>query len=427
MHIRKALALLAALALVANGCGDDSDDGDASDSGTGEDDAQVTTGPGVDDDEIRVAVLNDFSGDVASIGTPAAVGSEVYFEALNEEGGVCGRQVTVVTEDTEYDTQKAIQAYRAVKDDVAFITQLLGSATVLALSEQVANDNLTTLAGTLSSDVIPLDNIYVIQTPFALEAVNGISWAAEEVGSGDEPLKVGVIYQDDPYGEEGLAGVEYADSQLDEVEVVATASYSPGDEDLTPQVQEMESEEADVVWIHDLPPTTSRILGAAANRGYEPLWIGSSGSYGSFLAEPLGSEGLLDNFRVVNSNVSWGEDVPEMDRMLDAVSTHAPDQEPDNWLVTGWVSAKITHAALERACDMGDLSREGIAAAMDGLEVELGGMAPDLTYGSTPDERIPAREVRVNEIDPETTFPTPVTGYFASDAAQSWTLPAPQE
>lgn len=426
MGMRRALASLAAVALVASGCGDDSGDGDGPET-DGEEAVQVETGPGVDDDEIRVAVLNDFSGDVAAIGTPAAVGSEIYFEALNEEGGVCGRQVTVVTEDTEYDTQKAIQAYRAVKDDVAFVTQLLGTATVFALSEQIANDNVTTLAGTLASSVIPLDNIYIVQTPFGLEAVNGISWASEELAEDGETLRVGIIYQDDAYGEEGLAGVEYAVSQLDNVELVAQATYSPEDEEFTAQVQEMESNDADVVWLHNLPQTTSLILGAAANREYEPLWLGNSGSYGSFLAEPLSGEGLLDNFRVVNSNVSWGEDAPEMDAMLDAVEAHAPDQDPDNWLVTGWVTAKITHAALERACDMGDLSREGIAQAMDGLEVDLGGMAPDITYGSTPDERIPAREVRINEIDPETTFPAPLTEYFASEAAESWTLPEAQE
>jgi hypothetical protein len=109
--------------------------------------------------------------------------------------------------------------------------------------------------------------------------------------------------------------------------------------------------------------------------------------------------------------------------MLAAVEEYAPDQEPDNWLVTGWIIGMITQAALERACEMGDLTRDGMAEAMDGLEVDLQGLAPDVSYGSSPDERIPARAARVNEIDLESTFPTPVSDYMTSEAAESWTLP----
>jgi branched-chain amino acid transport system substrate-binding protein len=427
--MRKALVLLLVLAFVAAACGGDGDDDVATDTGTGTETTEsdegeareVTTGPGVDDDEIRVAVLNDFSGPIASIGTPAAVGSEIYFDALNEQGGVCGRDVVVVREDTKYDTQVAVQAYRAVKDDVAFITQLLGTATVLALANDVGRENITTLAGTLAAAVIPLEDIWVYQTPFPLEAVNGVSWAAEEHAGDDGTLQLGVIYQNDAYGQEGLSAVQHTAEELGNVEIVASAGYSPTDQDFTAQVQEMERGGAEVVWLHDTPRQTAAVLGIAAQRGYSPLFIGNSSSFASALAEPLGE--LLNRFRVVNSNASWGEDVPAMDEMLAAVEQHAPNQQPDNWLVTGWISGMVTHAALEAACENGDLSREGIASVMPGLEVDMKGMAPDISWGSTPEEQIPARAARVNEIDLESTFPRPVTDYFTSDAAESWTLP----
>lgn len=432
MQVRTALAPLLVAALVAGsvGCGgddggsggSDGDEGSNTDGGA-DGPVEVATDKGVDDEEIRVAVLNDFSGPIASIGTPAAVGSEVYFEALNAEGGVCGRDVTVVREDTQYDTQVAIQAYRAVEGDVAFITQMVGTQTVFALSEDVARDNLTTLAGSLAGAVIPLEDMYVVQTPFALEAINGVSWATEEEAGDDNVLQIGVIYQNDAYGDEGLAAVEYAVDELgaDTAELVAEASYAQADEDFTAQVQEMEEAGAEVVWLHDTPEQTAAILGVAAQRDYGPVFMGSSASYSSTLVEPLGD--LLDSYRVVTSNVSWGEDVPGMRDLLQAVEDHAPDQEPDNWLVTGWITGMITHAALERACEEGDLSRDGIATAMEGLEVELDGLAPDVSYGTTPEERIPSREARVNQIDLETTFPAPISELEASEAAESWTLP----
>jgi ABC-type branched-subunit amino acid transport system substrate-binding protein len=183
----------------------------------------------------------------------------------------------------------------------------------------------------------------------------------------------------------------------------------------------MQEAGAELVWLQATPQQTSAVLGVAAQRDYHPLFMGSSASYSSSLAEPLGE--LLGGYRVVNSNVSWGEDIPEMRRMLQAVEDHAPDQEPDNFAVTGWITAMVTHAALDRACEEGDLTRDGIAAAMDGLEVDLHDIAPDVSYGSTPEDRIPARETRVCEIDPDSGLPTPVSDMRASEAAESWTLP----
>lgn len=453
MRSKMLIATVTAVSLVvAAGCGSDDDssddagttteasdatvapdatDGSASTEGSAPDSAtsapadgatdpgDVTTGPGVSDTEIKVAVLNDFSGPIASIGTPAAIGSEMYFDALNAEGGVCGRDVVVERADTKYDTQVAIQEYRSIKDDIAFITQLLGGGTVFALANDIERDQITTLAGTLSATVIPLPYLYVYQTPFPLEAINAMAWIGEEMGA-DAPAKVGVIYQNDAYGEEGLAAVNYA-AETESIEVVAEASYSPTDEDFTSQVQAMIDGGADVVWLHDTPRQTGGILGVSAQLGFEPIFMSNSAGYATALAEPLG--GLLENFRVVNSNSSIISDDAEVAAMVAAHDEYAGDTPLDSFMVTGWISGIATHAALERACELGDLSREGVAAAMVGLEVDMNGIAPDISFGETPDERIPARAAQVNSIDVDTGLPTPVSDYIESDAARDWKLP----
>lgn len=386
------------------------------------DPADVATGPGVDDEEIRVGLLNDFSGPIASIGTPSAIGAEVYFDYYNAEfGGVCGRNVVSVRADTKYDTQIAVQEYRAVKDDIAMITQLLGTGTVLALANDIARDGIVTLAGTLAANVIPLDHIFVYQTPFAIAAVNGVSYAAENFATEGSNLQLGVIYQGDAYGEEGLAAVEHAVEELGNVDLVASASYSPTDEDFTSQVQAMKEAGAEVVWLHDTPRQTAAILGVSAQQGYEPQFMSTYSGFASALVEPLGE--LLNRLLIVNSNASYGDAGDEMDTLVAAVEQYAPDQQADNSLVVGWISGMVTVQALEQACELGDLSREGISAAMVGLEVHHNGLAPDISFGETPEERIPSRESQIAEINLETTLPNAITDYFTSPAAETWTLP----
>lgn len=418
MRSRSILCLLAATSVVAGTAGVAGAGTDAP-----ADPADVETGPGVDDAEIRVGLLNDFSGPIASIGTPSAIGAEVYFDYYNAEfGGVCGRDVVSVRADTKYDTQIAVQEYRGIKDDIAMITQLLGTGTVLALANDISRDGITTLAGTLAADVIPLDNIFVYQTPFELEAVNGISWAAENLAA-EGPLQVGVIYQGDAYGEAGLAAVEHAVAELgeDAVSLVATASYSPTDEDFTSQVQKMNEAGAEVVWLHDTPRQTAAILGVSAQQGYTPQFMSTYSGFASALVEPLGE--LLNSLLIVNSNASFGDEGEEMEALVAAVEQYAPDQQPDNSLVVGWISGMVTIQALERACELGDLSREGIAAAMVGLEVHHNGITPDISFGETPEERIPSRANQIAEINLETTLPSAISEIFTSDAALTWTLP----
>ncbi len=415
------LAIMAVFVLLSAtaACGDDG--GKKATGGKGGAGRDVKTDKGVDDKEIRVAVLNDFSGPVATIGTPAAVGTEIYFDHVNAEGGVCGRKVKVVRGDTMYDNQVTIQRYRAVKGDVVAITQLLGTSATLALANDIARDKIMTLAATGSAAVIPLKNVFIYITPFSIEAINAVAWAAKEQAGDDGKLQLGVIYQADPYGEEGLAAVKFAAKELGNVDVVATAKYAQTDQDFSAQVQAMEDAGAEVVYLHDTPAQTGGILGVAAQRRYKPLFIGNSGSFGSALVKPLGD--LLKDFRVVTSSANWGEDVPEMKTFLAAAKKYAPKLAPDNFAVIGWSAGMVQRAALERACKDGDLTQSGVAAAMEGLKVDLNGMGPNLSYGGSPDERIPSREDRVSKIDLKTTFPVPLTDYFASDPAKAYTLP----
>jgi ABC-type branched-subunit amino acid transport system substrate-binding protein len=407
-HRRSWGAVVATLALLAAGCGgDDSSDADG-----------VESGPGISEDAIRVAIMNDFSGPIATIGNPAAVGAEMYFATLNEEGGVCDRQIETVRYDTQYDTQQAVQGYREISGDVAFITQLLGTNTVLALADSVERDNITTLAGTLAASVIEQPSLYVYQTPFALEAVNGIAWAAENEAGEDDQLQLGIIYQGDAFGEEGLAAAQYTADQLSNIDIVASESYAVTDESFTAQVTAMEQAGAEVVYLHATPAQTAGVLGVAAQRNYDALFIGNSSTYASDLVEPLGE--LLDSYRVVTSTANWGDgEAPAMEELMDAREQHAPDTSPDNWMVTGWISGEVTAQVLEEACEDGDLTREGIATAADGLTVDLELGPPEVLLS---DSEVPARTAIVNEIDLETAFPSAITEVFTSEPAESWSL-----
>ncbi|MCZ7525518.1 MAG: ABC transporter substrate-binding protein [Acidimicrobiia bacterium] len=422
MH-RRLMVLGLVLALLTAACGDDDGDGNANGNAdsptTAAGPAEVATDKGVTDDEIRVGFLNGFTGPIAPLAIAAGAGFDAAVHEVNEAGGICGREVVTVRGDTKYDPQVSVQEYRANKDDVVMLGSLTGTAALFGLSEDIARDGITVLGATGSASVLPLENIWLYITSFTHQALNAISWAAEEEAGDDGALQLGILYQDDPFGQEGLAAAQFAEANLDNVEIVGEAKYAAGDQDFTAQAQALKDSGAEVVWLHAIPSAVTPFLGAAAQIGYEAIFIGIDASWSATMVEPLGD--ILDNYRVVTSSVAWGEDVAGMDELLAAYEAVSSDPGND-FVIAGYINGRVAMAALRRACELGDLTQAGIGKAMVGLEVDNGGLGPKLSFGDTLDEQIPSRATRVNAINLEEKRAEPLTDFAASPLAEQWTF-----
>ena len=116
----------------------------------------------------------------------------------------------------------------------------------------------------------------------------------------------------------------------------------------------------------------------------------------------------------------WGDtSQPGMQDMLSDIQTYAPGQQPDYFFQAGYTLGWITAAIIKKAADNKDLSRTGLVTAFNSIgTVNTGGLLPPLTYGSSPNQRVPTRDSRIFAIDP--TKPgdiKPITADFTGSAA----------
>jgi ABC-type branched-subunit amino acid transport system substrate-binding protein len=411
MMKKTGLAIAVAATLAVTGCAGGESSSKGSDG--------VKVDKGVSDSEISVALLNDFSGPIAAIGNAAATGAEVNFKEVNAAGGICGRDVVGVREDTKFDPKVSVQAYRAVVDEVVAITQLVGAAPLFAVKDDIARDGITTLSATLSGKVLELENVFVYLPPFEIEVINGIVWAAEQAKATESnPLKIGIVTPADEFGKSFEKAAQLAVDSLEGVELVEAQSFTQTDEDFTSQVTKLRDSGAEAVILTSTPKQTAGILGQSAQFGYEPQWVGYSGSWTSSLAEPL--DGLLDNYHVVNSYGTLGDDVQGITDLNAALKKHAPDEKADNMMVAGWITADVTVAALKKACEEKDLTRAGVLKAMENLEVPLRDLRPPVNMGDG--KSAVGFETRINEIEGTSGLLTPITDWKASDVAKTWKL-----
>lgn len=106
-----------------------------------------------DDDVVRIGNVTSLSGAYATLGEFATTGVELAVDELNENGGIDGREVEVVTKDDENDQTEAIRATRELieDDNVHLVTNVISSATSLAVSAECADlgvPYLSTINGT---------------------------------------------------------------------------------------------------------------------------------------------------------------------------------------------------------------------------------------------------------------------------------------
>ena len=81
------------------------------------DPASVDTDFGVDDDTIRIGLNADLSGIFAPLVTQIVEAQEAYWEIVNENGGIAGRQVELVILDNGYDVPTHLENYEEMSGD----------------------------------------------------------------------------------------------------------------------------------------------------------------------------------------------------------------------------------------------------------------------------------------------------------------------
>ena len=90
--MKKIIGIFIVIGLLVNGCG------------------KGTSSPGITEDTILIGNIQDLSGPMKELGALLPSGSNLYFDYVNENGGVHGRQIKMIVEDHSYNPQKAVAA-----------------------------------------------------------------------------------------------------------------------------------------------------------------------------------------------------------------------------------------------------------------------------------------------------------------------------
>jgi len=371
-------------------------------SSSGTSTSSLKAGPGVDvtNKTITLSILSPYSGPVADpIGKPLARGVEVYFDSINASGGIDGYKVKFLEEDTQYNPQLEVQLYNQIHTKVAMIADSLGTPTTFAIKDLATADHMLISGATLSSSLAREKYLVLVGTPYRLQVENAFDYVVNKLGVHNP--SVGIIYQNDEYGQDGLTGYKEA-VNFYHLHDVGQAAYAVTDTDFTAQVSQLKAAGAKYVFLTAIPTATAGIIATAFKLGYNPQWILQSPAFALALLSVPGLGALMSHAWLVSQGANWGDtSVPGMAQMMSDVQKYAPGQKPDGYFEFGYTESKITYAILKKALDNNDITRDGLFKAFESLHnVDLGGLLPPVNYGSSPNQRVPSRDSVIFAIDP---------------------------
>lgn len=390
----------------------------------------VKGGPGVDTSAktIALGVLTPLSGPVALIGKPLTNGQAAYFASLNANGGIDGYKVNLVERDDQYSPQLHVQFYNEIVSQVAMIGQSLGSPTTLAIQQSADQAGIVIGAATQSSSWVTDKVMAVIGTPYAIDVANGVDYIVNQ--QGHKSAKIGIIYQNDEYGADGIRGYDAAKSAYN-FNDVQRSPYGATDTSFTSQVLAMKNAGAEYVFLTATPTPAATIIGTAASLGYHPTWVLQGPAWSEYLMTKNGTIAdtnhtpvypalAAGNVWVLGYEAQWGDtNVSGMSQFLSDTQKYGNGQIPDYYYMYGYAMAKVEAAILKKAIASGDLSRQGILNAKLNLgTVDLGGLLPSVDY--TPSLGPVSRMTNISAVDPTVEgFLKPKSSFFESDAAKN--------
>jgi ABC-type branched-subunit amino acid transport system substrate-binding protein len=360
--MRRVGLIAAVLALVVAACGKGGAEEEPA-AGSGE--QAVKTGPGASADTITLGYLPDLSGVFAPNGKSQMEGANLYWDAKNEAGGICGRQIEVKVQDTGYDPQKAVAAYQQMSGDVIGLGLVLGSSIVNALLPNVQQDGMFLNFAGWTSDILPNENVAIAGTTYDIEAINAVDFLMKEHGvtSGDT---IGHLYFEGDYGENALKGSKFAADKhgLDILEQKIT----PADQDMTGQVSALKKAGVKAILFSAAPPQAASLAGLAASQKLDvPIVANGPGWTPQLLTTPA-AEALEANYFVVSSMAPLSVQSEGVTKFLSEYQAEFPEGTPSsNGSLYAYAGAQIADAALTKACENKDLTRKGVLDALHSL------------------------------------------------------------
>ncbi len=314
---------------------------------------------GVSPTEVRIGTSAVLSGPLGSQTKEYVVGSQLYFDAVNRQGGVNGRKIVYTALDDGFDVKRAVENTRKlIEDDKAFIIyNNTGTAQVAAILPLLESTRTVAFGPVTGATSLRAHNRYMfhVRASYANEARRIVS-QLKNVGI----ARVVAFYQDDALGKALLQEVRQA-AALEQMTLAAEVKVDPRQPDFEAAARQAGAAQPQAVIMGTAGTTFPGFVKAMNMQGSRPSYYGFSIASVDLLNKELGPDArgiILAQIMPSLRNTS----VPVVREFVRAMAAQMPEAKPTPSQLEGWVHANLLVEGLRRAGK--NLSTEAFIQAM---------------------------------------------------------------
>jgi len=366
--------------------------------------AVAENAPGVTDSEIKIGQTMPHTGPGAWIST-IGVAEKAYIQMINDQGGVNGRKINLISVDDGYlpwrtgnETRKLIEV-----DHVAFTFGSLGTPTQLAVARYLNDRKIPQLF--IESGAYRWGNYK--ETPYTIGGMRpsyrlGARLYARHVLRQNPNAKICILYEDNDFGRDYTAGVR--DVLGDKYAAAVTdATYESTDASVDRQIVELKATGCDALIVAIIPPFAVRAIRKVRDLGWKPIFFLNNVSTSiPMVLQPAGLEssvGLLSSAYVKDPLDPAFENDPALKDWRAWMSKYLPGEDVRRpSFVFGYNSAAALVQVLKQAGS--DLSRENIMRQATNLrDLELPMLLPGIKVNTSPTDYYPVQQLQLVRFD----------------------------
>ena len=365
--------------------------------------AQKKYDPGVTDTEIKIGQTMPYSGPVSAYGSIGRT-QAAYFRKVNDEGGINGRKITLISLDDGYAPPKTIEQVRRLveEDEVFALFQTLGTASNAAIQKYTNAKKVPNLfVGSVSEKIAdPTNYPWTMpwNPPASLDGSVYAKWLLKERPN----ARTAVLYQNDDMGKDYTRGLKTALGAKAASMVIAEASYETTDATVDSQLISLKASGADTLFVAATPKFAAQAIRKVYDLGWRPTFlITYPGASVETVLKPAGLEksvGLISAYYGKSDSVTWKGDVG-FENYLAFMKKYYPEANPEDGINSYGYAVALTFVEVLKRC--GDnLTRENLLRQAASLKDFVNPMLyPGIKLNTSATDYHPIKQMQMARFD----------------------------
>lgn len=255
-------------------------------------------------EDVKIGVLITYTGGLAQFGEAMANGAKLAAQEINKVGGINGKNVTLIIEDTGTDPAKAVEAAKKLidVDKVQVIIGAVSSSETLSVANYSEKSKVVLISPSSTAPSVTNAGAYIFRV---VGSDNLQGDAIAQLAMAKNFTKAATLVENNDYG----IGLEKVFKEKFNGNVVSSIHYEKGKADYRTELDNIKNAGPEVIIYVGYPAEASTILQQTKQLGLKTKWIAAEG-----IADP----GIFQNPEVAS----------QMEGML-LTKPSSPEQNPE--------------------------------------------------------------------------------------------------